>query len=143
MKLPGKIIQLRKSRGLSQEQLADMLSVSRQAVSRWEVGTAMPDASNILQLSKLFGVTSDYLLNDDYENDADIPLVKTLNEKCGRISSRKKKLHLVAGICFSAALLMTVACLLMSGGTQSGLKIFSAVMMAGCAAAQFILYFRS
>lgn len=64
MKLSDKIIGLRKSNGMSQEDLAEKLNVSRQAISRWESGTAMPDASNILQLSKLFGVTTDYLLKN-------------------------------------------------------------------------------
>ncbi len=64
MTLPEKILALRKQRGLSQEELAGRLQVSRQAVSRWEVGSAQPDAHNILQLSRLFGVTADYLLDD-------------------------------------------------------------------------------
>ena len=67
MELSDKIIALRKSEGMSQEDLAEQLSVSRQAVSRWESGSAMPNAANILQMSKLFGVSADYLLNDDYE----------------------------------------------------------------------------
>ena len=50
MKLSDKIIQLRKSNGWSQEDLAEKLNVSRQAVSRWEGATAQPDAANILQL---------------------------------------------------------------------------------------------
>ena len=66
MKLSEKIVRLRKSRGMSQEALAEALGVSRQAVSRWEVGSALPDASNLLQLSRLFGVSADYLLNDEY-----------------------------------------------------------------------------
>lgn len=78
MKLADKIIQLRKSRGWSQDVLAEKMDVSRQAVSRWEMGSAMPDAANILQLSKLFGVTTDYLLNDDYQSDDDIPKVKNV-----------------------------------------------------------------
>lgn len=76
MKLSDKIVELRKSRGFSQEELAEKMNVSRQAVSRWEMGTAMPDATNILQLSKLFHVTADYLLNDDYQSDDDLPKVK-------------------------------------------------------------------
>lgn len=73
MKLSEKILSLRKARNMSQEELADKLGVSRQAVSRWEVGSALPDASNILQLSKLFGVSADYLLNDDYKGEAPVP----------------------------------------------------------------------
>ena len=76
MKLSDKIIRLRKSNGWSQEELAEKLNVSRQAISRWEGATAQPDATNILQLSKLFGVTTDYLLNDEYESDNDLPKVK-------------------------------------------------------------------
>ena len=76
MKLADKIVDLRKSKGVSQEELAERLGVSRQAVSRWENGSAMPDAANLLQLSKLFGVTADYLLNDDYQSDEDLPKLK-------------------------------------------------------------------
>ena len=79
MKLSDKIIQLRKANGWSQEDLAERLNVSRQAISRWEGETAQPDAANILQLSKIFGVTTDYLLNDEYESDNDIPKVKQVN----------------------------------------------------------------
>ena len=79
MKLSDKIVSLRKSNGWSQEKLAEKMNVSRQAVSRWESATAQPDIANILQLSKLFGVTTDYLLNDEYESDNDLPKVKELN----------------------------------------------------------------
>ena len=54
MKLPEKIVTLRKGRGLSQEALAEQLGVSKQAVSRWEQGSAQPDAGNLFQLSRLF-----------------------------------------------------------------------------------------
>ena len=64
MKLPEKIVTLRKGRGLSQEALAEQLGVSRQAVSRWEQGSAQPDAGNLFQLSRLFQVSADYLLDD-------------------------------------------------------------------------------
>lgn len=74
MKLSEKIVNLRKARNMSQEELAEQLGVSRQAVSRWEVGSALPDASNILQLSKLFGVSADYLLNDDYKGESPSPI---------------------------------------------------------------------
>lgn len=86
MKLSDKIVGLRKSNGMSQEDLAEKLDVSRQAISRWESGAAMPDANNILQLSKLFDVTTDYLLNDDYQSDNDLPKVKEVqNDNLGQI----------------------------------------------------------
>ncbi len=76
MNLPEKIVTLRKKQGMSQEDLAERLNVSRQTISRWENGTVVPDAHNILEISKTFGVTADYLLNDDYETDDDIPQIK-------------------------------------------------------------------
>ena len=81
MKLSDKLIELRKAKGWSQEEFAEKMDVSRQAISRWENGTALPDAQNILRISKLFFVTSDYLLNDDYESEADIPSPETASEK--------------------------------------------------------------
>ena len=96
MKLNEKILSLRKSEGISQEELAEKLNVSRQAVSRWEVGTAQPDASNILQLSKLFNVTADYLLNDDYESDRDVPIVKSTEV------SAKQKMRIAVSSCIAA-----------------------------------------
>lgn len=95
MKLSNKILSLRKRKGMSQEDLAERLNVSRQAVSRWEMGSARPDASNILQLSKLFGVTADYLLNDDYESDHDVPMVKETEITA---NARIKK---IIGLCIS------------------------------------------
>ena len=80
MKISGKITHLRKLNGLSQEDLAEKLEVSRQAISRWEMGTAKPDVNNILQISKLFGVTTDYLLYDEYESDNDLPKIKENNQ---------------------------------------------------------------
>jgi len=65
--LGKKIQQLRKDKGLSQEELASALTISRQAISKWELGESMPDTENVVQLSKLFGVTTDYLLIDDNE----------------------------------------------------------------------------
>lgn len=59
MKLNEKIVSLRKKKGLSQQDLAEALDVSRQAVSRWEVGTSIPSMENLLALSKLFEIPVD------------------------------------------------------------------------------------
>lgn len=64
MHLQETIYRLRKERGLSQEQLAQALGVSRQAVSKWESGGAIPDVEKIVLLSELFCVTTDELLKD-------------------------------------------------------------------------------
>lgn len=100
MKLADKIVQLRKVKGWSQEDLAEKLSVSRQAISRWENGTALPDSNNILQLSKLFNVTADYLLNEEYASDNDIPCLKEAYEALNTKEKNYVKLSLIASIAF-------------------------------------------
>lgn len=69
MILADKIIEERKKNGWSQEELANKLGVSRQAVSKWESSGSIPDLQRILQMSELFGVTTDYLLKDDIEEE--------------------------------------------------------------------------
>ena len=71
MNLSEKIMMLRKKEGWSQEELANHLQISRQAVSKWESGQSMPDTDKIIQLSQLFQVTTDYLLLDQ-ENEGNI-----------------------------------------------------------------------
>ena len=68
MILADKIINERKKNGWSQEELAEMLSVSRQSVSKWEGAQAVPDLNRIIQMAELFGVTTDYLLKDEIED---------------------------------------------------------------------------
>ncbi|MBR5427416.1 MAG: helix-turn-helix transcriptional regulator [Clostridia bacterium] len=65
MILADKITELRKKNGWSQEELAEKLDVSRQAVSKWESAQSVPDLNRVLQLSELFGVSTDYLLKDE------------------------------------------------------------------------------
>lgn len=65
MILADKITEERKKNGWSQEELANQLGVSRQAVSKWESAGAVPDLQRILQMSELFGVSTDYLLKDE------------------------------------------------------------------------------
>ena len=67
MILADKIIELRKKNGWSQEELAEKLGVSRQAVSKWEGAQSVPDIQRILEMSRLFGVSTDYLLKDDMD----------------------------------------------------------------------------
>ena len=69
MILADKIIRLRKRNGWSQEELAEKMNVSRQAVSKWESAQTIPDLEKILLLSSLFGVTTDYLLKDEMEDE--------------------------------------------------------------------------
>ena len=64
MKLEEKLTNLRKEKGLTQLELAEAVHVTRQAVSRWEVGTSIPTTENLAYLSQIYGVPVDYLLND-------------------------------------------------------------------------------
>ena len=109
MKLSDKITTLRKANNWTQEELAEKIDVSRQAISRWENGTALPDANNILQLSKLFDVTADYLLNEDYDSDNDIPCVKEVQQELDIKKSHNQELLLVTfAISFLTAILWVV-----------------------------------
>lgn len=67
MILADKIIDLRKKAGWSQEELAEKLAVTRQSVSKWEGAQSIPDMDKVVQMSRLFGVTTDYLLKDEIE----------------------------------------------------------------------------
>ena len=82
MILAEKIARLRKRNGWSQEELAEKINVSRQAVSKWESAQTVPDLEKILTLGNLFGVTTDYLLKDEMESEefsgTEIPAVRRL-----------------------------------------------------------------
>ena len=67
MSFSEKLMDLRRKSGLSQEQLADRLGVTRQSVSKWESGTAMPELVKLISLSDIFGVSVDYLVKDYLE----------------------------------------------------------------------------
>lgn len=67
MKTGEKITKLRKLNNLTQEQLADLLRVSRQSVSNWELNTAFPETKKLIKISELFNCSLDYLLNDEIE----------------------------------------------------------------------------
>ena len=68
MSLAEKLVALRKQKGLTQMDLAEQLNVSRQAISRWEVGAAVPSIDNLRILSDIYEISVDYLLDDDASN---------------------------------------------------------------------------
>ena len=102
MKLHDKIYELRKKEGLSQEALAEKLGVSRQSVSKWETGEATPEVSKLLSLSKLFGVTTDYLLDDEAEEEKEVEIpsssfeVTSVNEAPTKKSKNSARKLLIA-----------------------------------------------
>ena len=103
MKFEEKLTMLRKKNGMSQEDLADQLGVSRQAISRWELGSTMPDAPNLLKLSSLFGVSIDYLLHDDYQSESDAPAVKEVQRTMAEKERSNRKFYLIGCICWLVA----------------------------------------
>lgn len=89
MQLPEKLTYLRKQKGLTQSNLAETLNVSRQAISRWEVGTAVPSTDNLKVLSDLYDVSIDYLLNcndiassDDGDSQKQSVKEQSIHPKC-------------------------------------------------------------
>lgn len=143
MKLSDKIIKLRKAHVWSQEDFAEKLNVSRQAISRWENGTALPDAQNILMISKLFGVTTDYLLNDDYESDSDIPAVQSATNETEDLFSKKKREHLISAICFTVAWFCGLISVSMCVNyIQLAISCLALVLCAVNAVIQFTLFFK-
>lgn len=143
MTLSEKIVSIRKAHGWSQEDFAEKLNVSRQAISRWENGKALPDAQNVLQISKLFGVTTDYLLNDDYESDKDIPVVQDATQETKCLIAKKKRGHLIAAICFTVATFCWLMVVLSNpSGIEFGLSCFSLALCASSATAQSVLFFK-
>ena len=141
MTFSEKIINLRKAHGWSQEDFAEKLNVSRQAISRWENDSALPDALNILQISKLFGVTTDYLLNDNYTSDKDIPLVKNATQETDNIILKKKQGHFISAICFTLASFFWIMALAHSSNNfQLGLFCLALSFCTVNAVMQFVLY---
>lgn len=84
MKLSEKIIKLRKEKGLSQEEFGDKINVSRQAISKWESEQSQPEVEKIKEISKVFSVSIEYLLNDELENDNTKKIIKFNKKKFGK-----------------------------------------------------------
>ena len=130
MILADKIINERKKNGWSQEELADMLNVSRQSVSKWEGAQSVPDLSKILKMAELFGVSTDYLLKDEiesYDGEArvetvdSVPPVRkvTMDEASDYISLRKSVLPKIAAGVF-LCITCPVVLIIMSGLADAG-----------------------
>ena len=88
MALSEKLYELRKKGGLSQEQLAEQLGVSRQAVSKWESGKAVPESDTLISISKYFNVSLDYLMK---ENDLVSEMVADKEETQTKANSGRVK----------------------------------------------------
>ncbi len=130
MILADKIIELRKKNGWSQEELADMLDVSRQSVSKWESAQSIPDMNKILKLSEIFGVSTDFLLKDEMDTVefVEIPVVEdneykvrsvSMEEASAFISERKIQSGRIA-LGVMLCILCPVLLIVLGGGQDSG-----------------------
>ena len=131
MILADKIINERKKNGWSQEELADMLDVSRQSVSKWEGAQSVPDLNKILKLAEIFGVSTDYLLKDEMEpegvssyynkEDSAVGAVRRVSMEDATEFISLKKEHL-PGIGLGVFLCITcpVVLIMLAGLTEAG-----------------------
>lgn len=161
MILAEKIVQLRKQNGWSQEDLAARLNVSRQSVSKWESMASIPDLDKIVKLSQIFGVSTDYLLKDEIEEETSIAtddlLVKEEEETARPVSMEeasaymdlveKSSLWIAVGVALcvlSPVILIVLAgmqenqLLAMSEDAAAGIGIVVLLAMVAVAVAFFI-----
>lgn len=103
MSFAKKMIELRKQQDLSQQDLADRLGVSRQAISRWETGAVQPLADSVKSLAQVFQVSTDYLLNDDLDTPTPPPTAQPAPPQEKPKSARKHRKWLLALATLAAA----------------------------------------
>ena len=124
-----KLIDLRKKNGWSQEELAEKLNVSRQAVSKWEGAQSIPDMTRIIQLSELFGVSTDYLLKDNLEQaepaqesaeEGTAPRTVSMEEANAFLNTKEENSRRVA-LGAMLCILSPVALILLGGAQAFGL----------------------
>ena len=125
MNIAEKIVLLRKKKGISQEELANKLNTSRQAVSKWENNQSTPDLEKLVALSKYFNVTTDYLLTDSIEtsinnnsqceSNIELQELKSLvteDEYQYAINEAKKKKHFSYWVIVTVPFIMILAVLI-------------------------------
>ena len=108
MSLAKKMIELRKQNGLSQQDLADRLGVSRQAISRWETGAVQPLADSVKSLAQVFQVSTDYLLNDDLDTPTPPPTAQPAPPQEEPTPTRKHRKWLLALAALAAAAVLVL-----------------------------------
>lgn len=103
MELSRKIYQLRKLAGMTQEQLAEKLNISRQTLSKWENGTSVPDVESVVRLSVLFHTSLEELLLEE-ENRVEEEKAQITLEDMIRINARNRRMNLLlcSGLLFLA-----------------------------------------
>lgn len=135
MILADKIIEERKKNGWSQEELANKLGVSRQAVSKWESSGSIPDLQRILQMSELFGVTTDYLLKDEIEEErlneyVETKTIKVSMEEANQYLDMKSRGSRIVANATSLCILSPVPLIVLGTMTEDHILIgFSLVLL--------------
>lgn len=141
MRFNEKLICLRKQRGYTQEALAEVLGVSRQAVSRWEAGETTPEMSLLRDLCRTFDISADYLINDSIERPSDIPAVQAKDAEIVLIKADTRTLVLVSAVCFIVGWTASFAGLfLATSPVQLLISILATCVCAGGATYQLIRY---
>ena len=116
MHIGEKIQHQRKKLGLSQEDLATQLNISRQAVSRWETGEGLPDTEKVIRLSRIFGVSTDYLLLDELESPTPPEPSPPPEAADGEMDMYRKKFRTVVAVWVLAlGLVLVVVALILAG----------------------------
>ena len=137
MILADKIIDLRKKNGWSQEELAEMLDVSRQSVSKWESAQSVPDMQRIIRMSEIFGVTTDYLLKDSQElavvseSVEDSPVRTVGMEEANTFLNLKEKNSRSIALGVLLCILSPIALILLGGAQDMGLISLTATQAGG------------
>ena len=145
MILADKIIDLRKKNGWSQEELAEMLDVSRQSVSKWEGAQSVPDMARIVRMSEIFGVTTDYLLKDDAEPvalaepDAISPVRTVGMEEANAFLAAKETNSRRIALGVLLCILSPIALILLGGAQDLGLIPLTDIQAGGVGLVTLIL----
>ncbi len=160
MILADKIIEQRKKNGWSQEELAEKLNVSRQAVSKWESAQSVPDMNRILALSQAFGVSTDYLLKDELgeavqsgetpPEDAGVPLRRVTMEEAQAFlkfrDTMSRTVPLGVLLCILSPITLIILAALQAGGAIAlaeaaavGFGLLILLFLVGAAVALFVV----
>ena len=138
MILADKIITLRKKAGWSQEELAVQLGVTRQSVSKWEGAQSVPDLDKVVQMSRLFGVSTDYLLKDELEEEEFIgseaeetPLRRVTMEQAARYLTLRRACAPRMALAVAMCIVSPVVIIFLSAMADAGLGGISEDLAAG------------
>lgn len=143
LKFNEKLTKLRKANGYTQENLAEKLGVSRQAISRWEADETAPDMKMLLELCEVFNVSAYYLIHDDYASDEDIPAIKEKGNVIKTVTEKNQKMHLFAGIAFAITTMCGIIGIVTSeSSAHLAIACFFTTILMGLCAAQFGAYFK-